>query len=100
MARGPCLAVISMLLLVGSPARATTFSKGSLIIPMDTTYQDNGMLKAYGLLFALLKADVPVHWVIKAKKAAGEADFTASSKDFASSAACTATSSPRPTRWG
>jgi uncharacterized repeat protein (TIGR01451 family) len=88
MARGLCLSALGFLLL-GSPASATTFGKGSLIVPMDTTYQDSGMLKAYGLLFALLKADVPVHWVIKSKKTAGEADFTTSSKDFKSGAAIT-----------
>jgi len=73
--------------LLATPAHAETFDKGSLIIPMDTTYQDEGMLKAYGLLYALLLADVPVYWVIKAKKKAGDADFYASGKDFATSMA-------------
>jgi uncharacterized repeat protein (TIGR01451 family) len=63
-----------------------TFSKGSLIIPMDTTYQDQGMFKAFGLLYQLLKADIPVHWVIKSPKALGDADLTTSSTDFSSSA--------------
>ena len=35
-----------------SSGRALTqsFAAGSLIIPMDTTYQDNGTLKAFGLV--------------------------------------------------
>lgn len=72
---------------MSAPAQAATFAKGSLIIPMDTKYQDLGMLKAYGLLYKLLLAEVPINWVIKAKKKAGEADFTASATDFASGAA-------------
>lgn len=78
------LTVVALVLCLAAPRAVaqTTFKTGSLIIPMDTSYQDSGMLKAYGLLYALLKADVPVHWVIKAQKALGAADFTASSKDF------------------
>jgi uncharacterized repeat protein (TIGR01451 family)/MYXO-CTERM domain-containing protein len=76
--------------LAPAPARATQFTKGSLIIPMDTTYQDAGMLRAFGLLYQLLAADVPVHWVIKLGKQLGDADFTVDTKDFASSAAITA----------
>ena len=37
-------------------ASAENFSAGSLIVPMDTTYQDSGMFKAYGLVYALLTA--------------------------------------------
>ena len=38
-----------------SPAAAqpVTFPADSLIIPMDTTYQDYGMLKAFGLVYRL-----------------------------------------------
>src|SRR5260221_13808203 len=46
-------------LLTSSIARADTFAAGSLIVPMDTTYQDNGMLKAFGLVYDLLRKDVP-----------------------------------------
>ena len=42
-----------------------TFAAGSLIIPMDTTYQDNGIFLAYGLVYQLLKSKVPISWVIK-----------------------------------
>ena len=41
-------------LTVAAGARAETFATGSYIIPMDTTYQDNGMFKAYGLVRDLL----------------------------------------------
>ena len=42
----------------------TTFAANSLIIPMDTTYQNFGMFKAYGLVYTLLKNNVPVSWAI------------------------------------
>jgi len=58
-----------------------TFGTGSYIIPMDTTYQDDGMLSAYGLVNALLLEDVPVSWVIQKGKDPGDSDFTASSLD-------------------
>jgi uncharacterized repeat protein (TIGR01451 family)/MYXO-CTERM domain-containing protein len=89
MARRGLAALLLLLLTVAvtRPAAAlTTFKTGSLIIPMDTTYQDSGMLRAFGLLYALLKADVPVHWVIKSPKSLGDADFTTTAKDFKSSA--------------
>jgi uncharacterized repeat protein (TIGR01451 family) len=73
-----CLTVVPM------SARAEDFAAGSLIIPMDTDYQDLGMLRAYGLVYALLQADVPVRWMIKTGKAQGEADFTASATDVLS----------------
>jgi len=44
------------------------FPAGSLIIPMDQTYQAEGMYQSYGLLFHLLREGVPVHWVIDPKK--------------------------------
>ena len=73
-----CLSVVS------TSARADDFAAGSLIIPMDTDYQDLGMLRAYGLVYALLQADVPVRWMIKSGKGQGEADFTASATDVLS----------------
>ena len=83
---------VSLFVLMTAPiqANATSFADGSVIIPMDTTYQDMGMLEAYGLLYQLLKADVPVHWVIKAKKAVTDVDVTVAGKDFKTGAAHTA----------
>lgn len=83
-------AALAAAVLTSSIASAETFQSGSLIIPMDTTYQDLGMLKAYGLVYALLAKDVPVNWVIKKGKAAGASDFTASATDYKTSAAVTA----------
>lgn len=94
MAQRAALAValtLGAIVAVSRPAAAadTTFAAGSLIIPMDTDYQDDGMLKAFGLLDTLLRADVPINWIIKtpkvvvdASKGQFEADFTASAKDF------------------
>lgn len=65
-------------LLIASPAAADHFAAGSLVIPMDTTYQDRGTLTAFGLVHELLRANVPIHWAIKSGKAQGDADFTAS----------------------
>lgn len=70
-----------------SSALADTFAPGSLIIPMDTTYQDAGMLKAYGLVYKLLAGGVPVRWVILQGKTFGQADFTATAKDHKTNAA-------------
>ncbi|MGZ3477719.1 MAG: hypothetical protein ACXWUG_30900, partial [Polyangiales bacterium] len=51
---------------IGSSEQAldTSFAVGSLIIPMDTTYQDTGMLTAFGLVYDLLKKGVPVRWIV------------------------------------
>lgn len=59
------------LALSASPAVAQyerTFEAGSLIIPMDVSYQDTGMLQAYGLVFQLLAHDITVYWVIDDEK--------------------------------
>lgn len=45
-----------------------TFESGSLIIPMDLSYQDHGLFQAYGLVFQLLNHGVKVHWVIDPNK--------------------------------
>lgn len=77
--------VVAVLLGMVAPRLATaqqTFNAGAVIIPMDIDYQDNGMLRAFGLLYALLKGGVPVHWVIKSPKNLGDVDFTTVSKDF------------------
>src|SRR5690349_8472905 len=55
----------------GSAALVTAFATGSLIIPMDTTFQDNGMLKAFGLVYKLVTNDVPVAWVVQTGKSQG-----------------------------
>ena len=71
------------------PARAADrlYQPGSLIIPMDTTYQDNGMLASYGLVYELLRNGVDVDWAIQTGKSYGGVDFTASATDVQSSAA-------------
>jgi len=63
---------------------------GSLIIPMDTTYQDNGMLSSYGLVYSLLRNGVEVDWAIQPGKAYAGLDFTASATDLQSSASIVA----------
>jgi uncharacterized repeat protein (TIGR01451 family) len=75
--------LLAALAILGPTGRALadTFATGSLIIPMDTTYQDSGMLKAFGLVYELLANRVPVRWVIAPTKMAGETDFTAAAKD-------------------
>ena len=45
-----------------------TFAPGSLIIPMDDQFQNNGAFLGYGLVYQLLKVNVPVSWVIKVGK--------------------------------
>jgi hypothetical protein len=42
--------LVAIAVFLSTGARADTFGTGSLIIPMDTTYQDTGMLQAYGLV--------------------------------------------------
>ncbi|MCE9574607.1 MAG: hypothetical protein K8W52_15775 [Deltaproteobacteria bacterium] len=72
MSRVVAILVIVLGLVLGTtvPASAATrsFPTGSLIIPMDEAYQDQGMLQAYGLLFQLLRQGVPVEWVIDPAK--------------------------------
>lgn len=80
---------LSGVLLVSRHASADHFASGSLVIPMDTTYQDSGTLKAFGLVYELLRANVPVHWAIEPGKAQGGVDFTASGKDVGTGAAIT-----------
>ena len=69
--RIPRFAALAAALTICCPlsASAETFASGSLIIPMDTDYQDDGMLKAYGLVYHLLLDGVAVHWCIKDGKA-------------------------------
>jgi len=76
--------VTALLALLGAPAHAeeTLYSPDALIVPMDTTYQDNGMLEAYGLVYQLLLNGVPVDWVIEPGKSYGAVDFNAAAEDL------------------
>ena len=68
--------------LVAAPAaHAATFGPGSLVIPMDTSTggQNSGMLRAYGLVYDLLRNRVPVQWAINPAKSVNGNDFTVSS---------------------
>ena len=61
-------------------ATPTTFAPGSLIIPMDTTSQNFGMWKAYGLVYKLLQNGVPVRWAIAdLKSSTADVDVSVSS---------------------
>ncbi|HEY0991366.1 MAG TPA: MYXO-CTERM sorting domain-containing protein [Kofleriaceae bacterium] len=40
------------------------FGPGSLIIPMDLSYQSTGMFQAYGLIYQLLHQGIHVYWII------------------------------------
>jgi uncharacterized repeat protein (TIGR01451 family) len=92
----------------GVPAVTITFGPGSLIIPMDTGNpgvddgQDGEMLRAYGLVHALLRDAVPVYWAIHPTKAANGNDFTIPSVGFSvrSVRDGAAVGLPRPYRGG
>lgn len=45
-----------------------SFGAGSLIIPMDLSYQSTGMFQAYGLIYQLLRQGVHVYWIIDPAK--------------------------------
>ncbi len=62
--------VTCSVIAVAGPARAAdrTFQPGTLIIPMDLSYQDTGMFQAYGLLYSLLANGIHVLWVIDPQK--------------------------------
>ncbi|MBI2927593.1 MAG: HYR domain-containing protein, partial [Verrucomicrobia bacterium] len=66
--------------LPGPPPNLEIIPAGSLIIPMDNTYQavvSPFNLKAYGLVNAVLHAIIPVKWAIASGKAKDGIDFTA-----------------------
>src|SRR4051794_38891419 len=68
-------------LAAASHGVTTQFSAGSFIIPMDTSAaagQDQGMLRAYGLVYELLRNGVPVYWIINPAKTANGDDFSVS----------------------
>src|SRR5579871_2011326 len=80
---------IALSIAFASNARATTnttFAAGSLIIPMDTDYQDAGMLKAFGLLDKLLRAGVTVNWCIVPGKTIVNQNLGQFTVDFVASA--------------
>lgn len=60
------------------------FGVGTLIIPMDTAYQNLGMYRAYGLVYRLLSNEIPVKWAIQSGKPFNGTDFTTSATDFQS----------------
>lgn len=54
---------------IATSGASYTFPTGSLIIPMDTTFQGSGgIFMAYGLVYKLLQSNIPVSWVIKPGK--------------------------------
>lgn len=57
-------------------------SAGALVIPMDTAYQDRGILRAYGLVYRLLSEGVPVRWSIAPGKEQNGVDFVAEARDL------------------
>ncbi len=57
-------------------ALVRSFPSGSLVIPMGTNYQASGTLRAFGLVYALLRGGVTIHWTILTGKAAFATDFT------------------------
>ncbi|MEI7902907.1 MAG: DUF11 domain-containing protein, partial [bacterium] len=76
--------------LPGAVPNMEDIPAGSYVIPMDTTRQNiitPFNMKAYGLINALLHANVPVKWAIKAGKAKDAADFSAYVQRFSPSAA-------------
>lgn len=97
------VAMIVGLALAGPAAAVvTTFSTGSLIIPMDTgtSGQNNGMLTAYGLVYQLLRNGVPVAWVINPAKPANGDDFSVSISAALQDVRTGATLAPRSYRGG
>lgn len=65
---GFALAAAGLASATGATAAERAFPAGSLIIPMDLAYQDQGLLQAYGLVFQLLRNNVHVYWVIDPTK--------------------------------
>ena len=98
-----CIVAVAVVAPVGAAsASPTTFGDGSLVIPMDigASGQDNGMLRAYGLVYRLLQGGVPVHWAIDPAKPAGGTDFTIATGSVKRLDDASAVSLPRPYRGG
>lgn len=73
------LAALQILFTPNANATIQTFAAGSYIIPMDTTYQNNGMWLSFGLMYNLLNQStpIPIHWaIIEPKTVYGQVDFT------------------------
>lgn len=64
----PLVALALIVPAAAAQAEERNFASGSLIIPMDLSYQDKGMYQAYGLLYELLRQGIPVAWVIDPDK--------------------------------
>ncbi|MBI5549177.1 MAG: DUF11 domain-containing protein, partial [Deltaproteobacteria bacterium] len=56
------------------------FPANSIIIPMDTALQDNGTLRAFGMVHRLLRANIPVHRIALAGKVLGAVDFNVTTR--------------------
>src|ERR1043165_9663056 len=80
------IALVLCTAAIARTASADTFAPGSLIVPMDTTYQDDGTLKAFGLVYRMLANGVPGQWVIRTGKAHLGVDFTADAVDVRTNA--------------
>jgi uncharacterized protein (TIGR03382 family) len=50
------------------PGTPPDLGPGSLIIPMDLSYQSTGIFQAYGLIYQLLRQNVRIHWIIDPSK--------------------------------
>lgn len=96
------LVIASSILPRDASATTVTFDPGTLIIPMDTGTggQDDGMLRAYGLVYALLRDGVPVEWVINPAKATNGDDFAISGTNAIQDVRTGATLAPRSYRGG
>ncbi|HEU4383892.1 MAG TPA: IPT/TIG domain-containing protein [Anaeromyxobacteraceae bacterium] len=87
-ALGPALLAALALVLMAPTCQPTTpgvktFAKGSIVIPMDACYQGDAavtptscsardvgnVIQAYGLVYQLIRNNIPVYWVIKQNKA-------------------------------
>lgn len=77
------LLIFLVLPLAGQTTTNMTIPAGSFIINMGVTPQTiaNG-LKPYGMVYALLQAKCPVHWVINPGKAKDGVDFTYNGVDY------------------
>jgi len=92
--RGLFAVTAALLITLGSTTQSVAqdqpFEAGSLIIPMDTNYQDAGMLQAFGLVYQLILQGVEVNWVIQNGKAFGDADFVTDATDWSTLATISA----------
>lgn len=70
-----------------SALNSKTFAVGTLIVPMDVASQNNGMFKAYGLVYKLLQSNVPVYWLIADGKTFNGMDFSVNAKNHYTGAA-------------